>query len=233
MRGVFVTGTDTGIGKTRVAAALLHAFTRAHLKSVGMKPVASGARQTSEGLRNDDALALQHAAGLPRPYALVNPYVFAPPIAPHLAAAEAGVCIELSQILAAFHELCAGADAVVVEGVGGWQVPLGEHWGVPELARALGLPVVLVVGLRLGCLNHARLSADAIMDDGLELAGWVANGVDPDFERRRDNVATLERLIPAPLLAEFPWVPAASRDELAAHLDMERLLRIAGHDGKT
>lgn len=233
MRGVFVTGTDTGVGKTWVSTILIHALAHAGFKTVGMKPVASGSVPGAEGLRNDDALQLQTAANLSRPYEQVNPYAFAPPIAPHLAAREAGAHIELPRILAAFRELCTDAQAVVVEGVGGWQVPLGEHWGVPELARALGLPVVLVVGLRLGCLNHARLSADAIMDDGLELAGWVANGVDPDFERRRDNVATLERLIPAPLLAEFPWAPAASRDELAAHLDMERLLRIAGHDGKT
>lgn len=221
MRGVFVTGTDTGIGKTRVAAALLHAFTRAHLKSVGMKPVASGARQTSEGLRNDDALALQHAAGLPRPYALVNPYVFAPPIAPHLAAAEAGVCIELSQILAAFHELCAGADAVVVEGVGGWQVPLAENFALPDLARALALPVVLVVGMRLGCLNHALLSARAIQEDGLALAGWVANDIDPAFERRAENLATLKRALPVPLLGEIPYAPEAGDD--AQHLQLEAL----------
>lgn len=226
MRGLFVTGTDTGVGKTRVAVATIHMLGRAGLKTVGMKPVASGSASTAGGLRNDDALQLQAAANLPRPYELVNPCAFAPSIAPHLAAQEAGVRIDLAHILESYRRLCEGADAVVVEGVGGWQVPLGNAWGLPELARGLALPVVLVVGLRLGCLNHAQLSARAIRSDGLSLAGWVANGVDPGFERRAENLATLERALKAPLLADIPWGPQLPVETLAARFDRALLLRL-------
>ena len=154
MRGFFVTGTDTGIGKTRVTAGLLKAFASTRGKTVGMKPVASGASVTREGLRNDDALALQAAASEQRLYALVNPYCFAPPVAPHLAAMDAGVEINLETIVAAYGELCTGADTVLVEGVGGWQLPLSPTLELPDLVRELDLPVILVVGMRLGCINH-------------------------------------------------------------------------------
>ena len=217
-RGFFVTGTDTGIGKTRVTAALLQAFARAGRKTVGMKPVASGAAMTPEGLRNDDALALQAAASERRPYGLVNPYCFAPPVAPHLAALEAGVEISLDLIRGVYEELRKGADTVLVEGVGGWQVPLGAALELPDLARDLDLPVILVVGLRLGCLNHALLTARALAADGLSLAGWVANAVDPAFERPEANVATLEAELHAPLLARLPHAPDASTDALVEAL---------------
>lgn len=223
MRGVFITGTDTSVGKTLVAAAVIRVLARAGLKTVGMKPVASGSAATPDGLRNDDALRLQAAANLSRPYALVNPYAFAPPIAPHLAATEAGVMIALPKILESFRQLCAGADAVVVEGVGGWQVPLGDSWGVPELARALGLPVILVAGLRLGCLNHTLLSVRAIQADGLRLAGWVANSIDSGFERRAENLATLQRSLDAPLLADVPWRPGCTPEELAGRFDSGKI----------
>jgi dethiobiotin synthetase len=212
MKGVFVTGTDTGIGKTRVSVGLLHALNKAGLKSVGMKPVASGARMTPEGLRNDDALALQAAASLKRPYELVNPYCLAPAIAPHLAAREAGVAIELAVLRGTFEKLRQGADATVVEGVGGWQVPLAESLELPDMVRELELPVLLVVGLRLGCLNHALLTARAIRADGLELLGWVANGIDPGFERPEANVATLESALDAPLLGRLPYAPGADAE---------------------
>lgn|SRR5487761_459597 len=226
MRGAFVTGTDTGVGKTCVAAGLLRIFAGAGLQAVGMKPVASGSVHTAEGLRNQDALALQAASTAPRPYEQVNPYAFAPPISPQLAAAEAGVSIELSRILAAFHRLCIGADVVVVEGVGGWRVPLADGFGVPDLARALALPVILVVGLRLGCLNHALLSAHAIREDGLTLAGWVANGIDPGFERRSGNIAALRRAIHAPLLGDISWQPGLAREGLADRLDGTKIINL-------
>ncbi|MDE2108585.1 MAG: dethiobiotin synthase, partial [Gammaproteobacteria bacterium] len=219
-------GTDTGVGKTRVAAAMIRALGCGGLKTVGMKPVASGSASSARGLRNEDALLLQAVANLPRSYELVNPYAFAPPIAPHLAAQEAGVRIELAHILESYRRLCEGADAVVVEGIGGWQVPFGNAWGLPELARAFGLPVVLVVGLRLGCLNHALLSARAIRSDGLHLAGWVANAIDPGFERRAENLATLERSLNAPLLADIPWQPQLPVETLAARLDRALLLSL-------
>jgi len=217
-RGCFVTGTDTGIGKTRVSLGLLHALNRTGLKTVGMKPVASGARKAAEGLCNDDALALQSAASLRKPYALVNPYCFAPAIAPHLAAREAGVEMDLETLHAAFGRLRHGADAAVVEGVGGWQVPLTETLELPDLVRALELPVLLVVGLRLGCLNHALLTARAIRADGLELLGWVANAIDPGFERPEANVATLEAALDAPLLGRLPYAPGTSGEASAEAL---------------
>lgn len=226
MRGAFVTGTDTGVGKTCVAAGLLRIFAGAGLQAVGMKPVASGSVHAAAGLRNQDALVLQAASTVPRPYEQVNPYAFAPPISPQLAAAEAGVSIELSRILAAFHRLCIGADVVVVEGVGGWQVPLADGFGVPDLARALALPVVLVVGLRLGCLNHALLSAHAIRENGLTLAGWVANGIDPGFERRSGNLEALRRAIQAPLLGDISWQPVLAREDLADHLDGTKIINL-------
>ncbi len=232
MRGLFITGTDTGVGKTRVATGLVRACVRAGLQTVGMKPVASGGVKTPDGLRNEDALALQAAANMPRPYEQVNPYSFEPPIAPHLAAAEAGLIIELPRILSAFTPLCVGADMAVVEGVGGWQVPLSGSFGVPDLARALALPVILVVGLRLGCLNHALLSARAIRDDGLRLAGWVANGIDPQFERREGNLATLKRAIHAPLLADITWQPGLSADGFADKLDQRGFLQLLEDSGK-
>ena len=216
MRGYFITGTDTGVGKTRVAAGLLMAFSRRGLKTVGMKPVASGAVMTPNGLRNDDALALQMAAGLRRPYEWVNPYAFAPAIAPHLAADEAGVEIQLAVMETAFRNLCEGADVAVVEGVGGWQVPLGAKLSLPELARALDLPVVLVVGLRLGCLNHALLTARAIGMGGLKLAGWIANAIDSRFDRADANVASLEQRLEAPLLGRLAYAPETRPAELAA-----------------
>lgn len=218
MRGFFVTGTDTGIGKTRVSAGLLKALSQAGHKTVGMKPVASGADMTPDGLRNDDALELQKAASLKRDYALVNPYCFAPAIAPHIAALDAQVEISLDAIRSAHAELCQGADAVVVEGVGGWQVPLSASLEVPDLAREFGLPVVLVVGLRLGCLNHAQLTARAIRADGLELAGWVANAIDPAFQRPEANLATLAAELQAPLLGQLPHAPQTRADEVAALL---------------
>jgi dethiobiotin synthetase len=218
VRGYFITGTDTGIGKTRVTTGLLKAFARQGRKTVGMKPVASGAQVTREGLRNADALAIQVAASEKRAYALVNPYCFVPPVAPHIAALEAGVEISLDPIRAAYAELCKGADTVLVEGVGGWQVPLSPVLELPDLARELELPVILVVGLRLGCLNHALLTARALNADGLELAGWVASDIDPAFERPEANVASLEAELHAPLLARLPHAPQASVDEVAAAL---------------
>lgn len=237
MRGLFVTGTDTGVGKTLVAAALVRALSRSGLKTVGMKPVASGSLLTPEGLRNGDALQLQAAADMARPYEQVNPYAFAPPIAPHIAAREVGVKIELPRILSAFEQLCTGADAVVVEGVGGWQVPLADDFAQPDLARALNLPVILVVGLRLGCLNHALLSARAIRADGLTLTGWMANGIDANFERRAENLATLAQLLNTPLLSVIPWQPRATADEATARIQADMFIEImradCAHSGKS
>ncbi len=199
--GVFIAGTDTGVGKTFVSCALLHALRNEGLRAAGMKPVASGCELTRDGLRNEDALALI-AASHPRPddYSLCNPYAFEPAIAPHLAAADANIDIDFSRIESAYAHLAARADCVVVEGVGGWRVPLSHSLEAADIPRRLNLPVILVAGLRLGCINHARLSARAILDDGCELLGWIGNAIDPAMERREDNMETLRHLLPAPWL---------------------------------
>ncbi|MCS3903321.1 dethiobiotin synthetase [Methylohalomonas lacus] len=206
--GVFVTGTDTGIGKTWVSVGLLDAWRTRGLNVAGMKPVASGSELIQGELRNEDALALQAAASRDWPYATINPYAFAPPIAPHVAAEQAGVTVALEPLTAAYAELAAASDRVVVEGVGGWRVPLSVTLQTADLVRALDLPVVLVVGLRLGCINHALLTAEAIRADGLALRGWIANTLDPDYEAEA-TLATLAAAIPAPLLARVPYAATA------------------------
>ncbi|MEP7041537.1 MAG: dethiobiotin synthase [Dokdonella sp.] len=199
-RGLFVTGTDTGIGKTHASCVLLGALRARGLRAVGMKPVASGCRVTPAGLRNDDADALI-AASEPKPaYSDCNPYAFAPPIAPHIAARHDGVDVRLAAIVAAHARLAHGADRVVVEGVGGWMAPLSDTLMQADLVQALDLPVILVVGLRLGCINHALLSARAISADGGRLLGWIANRIDPDMHEVDANLATLRTRIDAPLL---------------------------------
>lgn len=226
LAGCFVTGTDTGIGKTRAAVALLHACAARGRRVAGMKPVASGCTATAEGLRNDDALALRAAsAGVPD-YALVNPYAYAPPIAPHIAAQATGRAIDFGVIEACAHRLAAAtaAEGLVVEGVGGWRVPLGPDGDVAALAVRLGLPVVLVVGLRLGCINHARLSAEAIVATGAPYAGWIANRIDPDMLCAGDSLAALREALPGPCLGTLPWMPAPRPQALAAALDPLPLL---------
>ena len=199
--GFFVAGTDTGVGKTLVAAALLRRFSALGLRAAGMKPIAAGCEQG----RNDDVEALLAAGmrGLDR--SLVCPYLFEAPIAPHIAAQEAGVTIDLARIEAAFHQLESQADVLVVEGVGGFRVPLDERRDAGAIPKRLGLPVILVVGLRLGCLNHALLTREAIEADGLELAGWVANRIDPAMARVEENIAALRQRLCAPLLADVPY----------------------------
>ncbi len=203
-RGYFVTGTDTEIGKTVVSAALIRALNRGGYRTVGMKPVASGSLKTAEGLRNDDALSLMRAASIKCRYELINPYAFEPPIAPHIAAAEAGVSIHFERIRERFDELAASADAIVVEGVGGWLAPLDDERFVAELARAIQLPVVLVVGMRLGCLNHALLTAESMRRSGIACAGWVANELDGSMERLDENVQALRERLPFPMVARVP-----------------------------
>ncbi|WEN15258.1 dethiobiotin synthase [Rhodanobacter sp. AS-Z3] len=201
---VFVAGTDTGIGKTHVSCALLHALRMHGQRAVGMKPVASGCLVTPAGLRNDDALALI-AASDPRPdYATCNPFAFIEAVSPHLAAAAEGAEVTMPPIKTAFAQLAQNADVVLVEGVGGWLAPLSPTLEANALPQALGLPVILVVGLRLGCLNHAQLTARAILADGCRLLGWVGNAVDPAMDRYDDNLESLRRLLPAPCLGVLP-----------------------------
>ncbi len=218
-KGVFITGTDTGCGKTEVSLGLIARLRGFGRRVAGMKPVASGSAPTPAGLHNADALRLQQASSLPLAYSLINPYAFAPPIAPHLAARRAGEEIQAERILGAFDRLSSAVDFVLVEGVGGWRVPLGEDWDVADLARQLGLPVILVVGLRLGCLNHAILSAESILASGAWLAGWVGNRIDPEMAEAELNLATLEQRLPAPCLGVIPWMTEASTSSVAAALN--------------
>ncbi|MCM2356205.1 MAG: dethiobiotin synthase [Arenimonas sp.] len=203
MTAYFVTGTDTGVGKTLVSCALLHALARRHPRVVGMKPVAAGLVQTPDGWDSEDAIALRAASTVRVPPALDNPVRLPDPLSPHLAAERAGTRIDIHHLVACQRELAQHADAMVVEGAGGFLVPLSpEHTGA-DLAQALGLPVLLVVGLRLGCLNHALLSAEAIRARGLPLAGWVANRIDPGMAAADDNIAFLRQRLGAPLLADI------------------------------
>jgi dethiobiotin synthetase len=220
-RGYFVTGTDTGVGKTVVTLGLMRRLQARGLRVVAMKPVASGCLRMAQGLRNDDALRLQRQGSIPLHYHEVNPYAFEPAVAPHLAAAEVGVRIDLATIRAGFERLAARADRVCVEGVGGWLVPLNASETVADLAGVLGLDIILVVGIRLGCLNHALLTAQAIRAAGLDLSGWVANLPAPEGERIGGNVAALEERLAAPLLGTIPYLREASPAEVAVRLDVE------------
>lgn len=220
----FVTGTDTEVGKTTIAAGLLRAARQAGLSTAAAKPVASGCVMTDEGLRNEDALALLAECTLALPYEAVNPFAFAPAIAPHLAAREAGVELGAARLAGPVrHMLAMQADFSIVEGAGGWRVPLAGRETLADLAVMLQLPVILVVGIRLGCINHALLTAEAIERDGLRLAGWVANIVEPATSRIEDNLDTLRERLPAPCLGRVPRLPVASAEAVSRELDLSVL----------
>ena len=223
--GYFITGTDTGVGKTVVACALLHAFAARGLTAAGMKPVASGATLADGALRSEDVEQLLAAASVAAPRPIVNPYCFEPPIAPHIAAARAGVTIDLDHIARCCAELAAQADVVMVEGIGGFSVPLGPVIDAAALAARLALPVLLVVGVRLGCLNHALLTAEAIAARRLTLAGWVANHIDPQMAAADENVRALEERLAAPLLARIGYTERIEPSAIAARFDLAMLDR--------
>jgi len=219
--GWFVTGTDTGVGKTLVAEMLLHALGLRGVMAIGMKPVASGCRATRAGLRSDDAEILIAASGVAAPYEDVNPYAFEPAIAPHLAAVRP---IQVERIRAHYDRLRSWAPYIVVEGVGGWAVPIGPEETMADLAAELALPVILVVGLRLGCINHALLTAQAIRARGLALAGWVANPIDPGMRYVEENIAALKERLGAPLISRLPRLrDGKSSSELASLADLTAL----------
>jgi len=223
LKGVFVTGTDTGVGKTRVGCGLIHALKCSGLRVAGMKPVASGCEQIAGGLASDDARQLAAASALDVPMDLLNPYRFLPAIAPHVAAAESRVQIDLQRIKAAYLRLAALADVVVVEGVGGLRVPLGESEEVSDLIAMLGLPVILVVGIRLGCLNHALLTVEALDRRSIAAAGWVASHVDPAMAAQEENVQALHSRLTCPLLGRVPHLSRADPEAVAGYLDLARV----------
>ncbi|MFM7274536.1 MAG: dethiobiotin synthase [Gammaproteobacteria bacterium] len=223
----FVTGTDTGAGKTLVTASLLLAAASRGFPSLGLKPIASGSEPDAQGrLRNEDALALQAAASVKLPYEQVNQVTLGPAIAPHIAAAEAGIALRAADVAARCRAV-AGAnphELLLIEGAGGWRVPLNAEESFADIPRALRIPVVLVVGLRLGCVNHALLTAEAIRHDGLRLAGWVGTQVEPGMARLADNLQTLRERIDAPMLGWIPWQGGIGPREAFAHLDPGPLL---------
>jgi dethiobiotin synthetase len=203
-QGYFITGTDTGVGKTLISCALLHAFAKSGKSVAGMKPVVAGCEQSQQGLIYADVEALLAASTVVVPRELVNPYALREPIAPHIAAQRAGTRLDLAQMASAYRKLQQSAELVIVEGAGGFKVPLTDEEDTADLAQRLGLPIIMVVGMRLGCLNHALLTAQAIQSKGLRLVGWVANRIDPAMAVFDENVQALEKRLPAPLLAVIP-----------------------------
>ena len=218
----FITGTDTGVGKTSVAVALLQAAVKRGLSTAAVKPVAAGCELTSEGLHNEDALLLQQACTTVLTYEQMNPFALEPAIAPHFAAMRAGLHLDAEQLAAHCQKtLDIQADLTVIEGAGGWRVPLNKTQTFADIAKLLNVPVILVVDIKLGCLNHALLSAEAIRADGLVLAGWVANRASGVNECHGEMLADLEGRLACPLLGDLPH--CLNQDELAAHLDLDRL----------
>ncbi|MHB9116695.1 MAG: dethiobiotin synthase [Burkholderiales bacterium] len=222
-QGFFVAGTDTGVGKTLISSALLYAFARQGKKAVGMKPVAAGCLATPQGVRCEDADCLRASSNVQAPQDLINPYALLPPIAPHIAAEREGVEIDLGRIASNCRALLAMSDVLVVEGVGGFMVPLNSSQDTADLAVLLGLPVILVVGMRLGCINHALLSAWAIRQKGLRLAAWVANGIDPAMAAYDENLRALDERLAAPMLGAVPHAEQAAPDFVAGFLDQKVL----------
>ena len=220
----FITGTDTDVGKTTVAAGLLQAARAAGLSTAAGKPVASGCEVTPEGLRNADALALMAQCTLALSYEEVNPVAFEPAIAPHIAAREAGVALTVQALLTPMQRILRQrADFTLIEGAGGWRVPLSGQDSLSDVAQGMDLPVILVVGVRLGCISHALLTAEAIAQDGLQLAGWVANIIDPKTSRLEENLATLAERLPAPCLGRVPKLKSPTPEAVAQYLELDLL----------
>ncbi|WP_273426516.1 dethiobiotin synthase [Marinobacter sp.] len=222
----FVTGTDTGVGKTMVSAAILEAARAAGLRTLAMKPIASGCDETPEGLRNEDALALQNAMTESLAYEVINPVALKPAIAPHVAAAQAGKTVTAQRLIG----FCRGlqlrpADLMLIEGAGGWRVPLNDRETYASLPRELGTPVILVVSLKLGCINHALLTAEAIRADGVVVAGWVANRAEAEtMSCEQETLEYLGSHMAAPCLGELPWLEEPDPVALASHLDIKCLI---------
>ncbi|QJR79798.1 dethiobiotin synthase [Alteromonas pelagimontana] len=206
MQSYFITGTDTEVGKTFVTERLLKAAASTGLSTLGYKPVSAGCFVQDERLVNEDALAIQGASSIAVPIEQINPIAFAPPIAPHIAAKEEGKVIELQEIVDGYHRLAAyRPDVLLMEGAGGWRLPLGESSWMSQVVSTLELDVIMVVGMRLGCINHAMLTAEIIAKDGLTVKGWVANQLSASMPYYSENLETLKRSLPAPLLAEVPF----------------------------
>ena len=221
---IFVTGTDTEVGKTWSSLALMQDFKQAGFNVAGMKPIAAGCDVTPEGLRNDDACRLQTLSDFPIDYDEINPYAFKAPVSPHAAAKQDGLKVDLEHIEKCFNNISSRADIVVVEGAGGWRVPLADNIQTVDLVRKLGLPVVLTVGLRLGCINHALLTAQTILADGLELKGWIANQVDKDYAAKSATMDYLKANMACPLIGSIPYLERFDPNQVTGNLNVKLLL---------
>lgn len=222
--GLFITGTDTGIGKTAVALGLMAAFQKNGLTVAGMKPVSAGCELTEKGLRNEDAVLLMNQASVELPYDLINPYAFKSAVAPHIAAEQVGVEMQIEPLVAGFNNIKQQCDIVLVEGAGGWLVPLNKNESMADVAKSMDLKIILVVGMRLGCLSHALLTQNSIKQTGLIFAGWVANYVTPDFPSSEENLQTLKGRLYAPLLGTIPYKKKPDSGYISNHLDISQLL---------
>jgi dethiobiotin synthetase len=216
--GYFITGTDTGVGKTWLTVALMRHLQGQGQRVAAMKPVASDCRLTDGMLKNDDALLLQRYASMEIPYQLVNPYALELPIAPHIAAEKAGITIDFGVIGSAYRQLRQNSDMVLVEGIGGWMVPLSTALNVADLAAYMDLPVIIVVGIRLGCINHALLTCRAVLASAVRCAGWLASCLDPQMPALQENILALQKLLPVPLLGILPYNDAPGENENAVFL---------------
>ena len=220
MQGYFITGTDTEVGKTWISLGIIEALKRQG-KNVGvMKPVSAGCEHTDKGLRNEDALLLQKNSNIKLDYKTINPFAFEPPIAPHIAAANENIRIDVESLHQHFQTIQQQSDCVVVEGAGGWLVPLNDFQTLADLAKRINLPVILVVNMRLGCLNHALLSVESIRNSGLPLAGWIANQVNLEMNCLKENIETLRHMIDAPMLGQIPFLDALNAKTIAEKLSL-------------
>ena len=222
-KAYFITGTDTDIGKTYIATALIEYFVSLGSKTIAMKPISAGCEVINGQLKNEDALQLLAASNIEVAYNLVNPYAYAPAIAPHIAANLAGETISIANIQAAFAQLTVLADVVIVEGAGGFLVPINDSETIADLSLALNIPVILVVGMRLGCINHALLTVQSIENKGLKIAGWIANEIDSAMPYLQENIASLVRRINAPYLGFVAWQKDAGVDKIYSQLNLEVL----------
>ena len=220
MHGYFITGTDTEVGKTWISLGIVEAL-KQQGKDVGvMKPVSAGCERTDSGLRNEDALLLQKTSNIKLDYKTINPLAFEPPIAPHIAAESENIRIDVESLHQHFKTIQQQSDCVVVEGAGGWLVPLNDFQTLADLAARINLPVILVVGMRLGCLNHALLSVESIRNSGLPLAGWIANQVTPEMNCLKENIKTLQQMIDAPMLGHIPFLETLDSKTIAEQLSL-------------
>ncbi len=219
-KGYFITGTDTDVGKTWVSLGIIEALKQQGKKVGVMKPISAGCEQTENGLRNEDAVLLQQHSNIELDYDLINPYAVEPAIAPHIAAADQGIRIDIETLYQKLQTIEQQSDCVVVEGAGGWLVPLNDFQTMADLAKRFQLPVILVVGMRLGCINHALLSVEAIRATGLPLVGWIANQVSAEMNCLDENIATLQQMIDAPMLGQIPHLEWLDGSAIAAEIKL-------------